>query len=90
MPGASCELDAGLREAGTMNNLTFSADTRNRNVGLGDEAGLLVLTDIEKLDRDRAWWREEAVRVGTDWPAILAIHIAVLAELGLIERSAGE
>jgi hypothetical protein len=73
-----------------MNNLTFSADTRNKNVGLGDEAGLLVLTDIEELDRDRAWWREKAVRVGTDWPAILATHLSVLAKLGLIERRAGE
>ena len=46
MPGASCELDAGLKETGTMNNLTFSADTRNSNVGpherdLRAELGLL-------------------------------------------------
>jgi hypothetical protein len=29
MPGASCELDAGLKETGTMISLTSSADTRN-------------------------------------------------------------
>jgi hypothetical protein len=85
MPGASCELDAGLKETGTMNNLTFSADTRNRNVGLGDEAGLLVLTDIEKLNRDRAWWREEAVRVGTDWQTLAEATAAALASAGILQ-----
>jgi hypothetical protein len=49
-----------------MINLTFSADTRNRNVG-GDEAGLTVLLDIERLHRDRDWWVAEAARTGTDW-----------------------
>ena len=35
---------------------------------------------------DRAWWTEEAGRVGSDWGGIIATHIGVLAELGLIER----
>jgi hypothetical protein len=35
------------------------ADTRNRNVGLGDGAGLTVLLEIERLDRDRTWWAAE-------------------------------
>jgi hypothetical protein len=39
MPDASCGLDAGLKETGMIMNLTFNADTRNRNVGLGDEVG---------------------------------------------------
>ena len=68
-----------------MNNLMFSADTRNRNVGLGDEAGPLVLTDIEKLDRDRAWWREEAVRVGSDWQTLAEATAAVLASAGILQ-----
>ena len=33
---------------------------------------------------------EEAGRVGSDWGGIIATHIGVLAELGLIEREAGE
>jgi hypothetical protein len=28
---------------------------------------------------DRAWWRVEARRVGSDWPAVLALHAAVVA-----------
>ena len=34
--------------------------------------------------QDRAWWTEEAGRVGSDWGGIIATHIGVLA--GLIER----
>jgi hypothetical protein len=28
---------------------------------------------------DRAWWRLEARRVGSDWPAVLALHAEVVA-----------
>jgi chitodextrinase len=35
---------------------------------------------------DRAWWTEEAGRVGSDWRGIVESHLAVLAQLGLIER----
>ena len=31
------------------------------------------------LDHDRAWWRAEARRVGSDWPGILALHSSVVA-----------
>jgi hypothetical protein len=31
------------------------------------------------LFRDRAWWRAEAHRVGTDWAGIIALHAAVVA-----------
>jgi hypothetical protein len=82
MPGASCELDAGLKETGTMINLTLSADTRNRNVG--NEAGLTALTDIEKLERDRAWWAAEAVRAGTDWRSLADAVLAALISVGII------
>jgi hypothetical protein len=84
MPGASCELDAGLKEIGTMINLTLSADTRNRNVGLGDEAGLTFFTDIEKLDRDRAWWAAEAARAGTDWRSLADAVLEALLSMGII------
>jgi hypothetical protein len=43
MPGASYELDAGLRETNAMNNLTFSTPTRNRNVGLFDSPTVVGL-----------------------------------------------
>ena len=39
---------------------------------------------------DRAWWADEAARSGSDWGGIAESHLAVLAELGLIEREAGE
>jgi hypothetical protein len=84
MPGASCKLDAGLKETGTMINLTLSADTRNRNVGLRDEAGLTVLTDIEKLGRDRAWWAAEAERTGTDWQSLADAALEALVSAGII------
>ena len=29
--------------------------------------------------RDRDWWRAEALRVGSDWPSVLASHAAVVA-----------
>jgi hypothetical protein len=85
MPGASCELGAGLKETGTMINLTFSADTRNRNVGLGDEAGLTVLLlDSERLQRDRAWWAAEAERTGTDWRSLADAVLEALVSVGIL------
>ena len=67
-----------------MINLTFSADTRNRNVGLGDEAGFTVLLDIERLHRDRDWWVAEAARIGTDWRSLTAAVLEVLVSAGII------
>ena len=67
-----------------MINLTFSADARNRSVGLGDEAGLTVLTDIEKLDRDRAWWAAEAARTDTDWRSLAEAVREALVSIGVI------
>jgi hypothetical protein len=85
MPGASCGLGAGLKETGTMINLTFSADTRNRNVGLGDEAGLTVLLlDSERLQRDRAWWAAEAERTGTDWRSLADAVLEALVSVGIL------
>jgi hypothetical protein len=67
-----------------MTLLDDRAEGRNRDIGLGDEAGLTVLTDIEPLDRDRAWWREEAVRVGTDWQTLAEATAAALASAGIL------
>ena len=64
MPGASYELDAGLKENRNNDQFNLRPDTRNRNVGV--EAGFAIL-DIEK-PRDRAWWAPEAARTGTDPP----------------------
>jgi hypothetical protein len=85
MPGASCKLDAGLKETGTMINLTFSVDTCNRNVGLGDEAGLTVLLpESERLQRNRAWWAAEAERTGTDWRSLADVALEALVSVGII------
>ena len=61
------------------------ADARNRNVGLGDEAGLTVLLDIEKLDRDRVWWAEEAWRADTDWPSVVGAALEMMVAGGILE-----
>jgi hypothetical protein len=82
-PGASCELDAGLKETGTMSNLIFSADTRNRNVGLRGEV-LTVLLDGERLHRDRAWWAAEAARTGADWRSLADAVLEALVSVGII------
>jgi hypothetical protein len=34
--------------------------------------------------RDRAWWAEETVRVGTDWPSVVATALGMLSMAGLI------
>jgi len=36
-------------------------------------------TATDAPNRDRAWWRAEARRVGSDWPGILALHSSVVA-----------
>jgi hypothetical protein len=60
------------------------ADARNRNVGLGDEAGLIVHIDFEKLDRDRAWWAAEAARTETDWRSLADAVLEALVSVGVI------
>jgi hypothetical protein len=47
MPGASYELDAGLKGSKTMSDLAFSADTRNRNVGPASAPPLAVYVGRE-------------------------------------------
>jgi hypothetical protein len=60
------------------------AEARNSNVGLGDEAGLTVLTDIEKFDRNRAWWAAEAARTRTDWRSLADAALEALVSVGII------
>jgi hypothetical protein len=67
-----------------MTMLHDRAEARNRNVGLGDEAGFTVLTHIEKLDRDRAWWAAEAARTGTDWRSLADAALEALVSVGVI------
>jgi len=38
------------------------------------------------LDHDCAWWRAEARGVGTDWPALLALHLGIFAPLAAVTR----
>jgi hypothetical protein len=50
----------------------------------------IPLAIVAEPIHDPAWWTEESARVGSDWGGIIATHIGALAELGLIEREAGE
>jgi hypothetical protein len=36
-------------------------------------------TATDGAHKGRAWWRAEARRVGSDWPAVLALHTSVVA-----------
>jgi hypothetical protein len=69
-----------------MTLLLDRAEARNRNVDLGDEAGLTILTDIEKADRDRAWWAAEAARTGTDWRSLADAVLEMLVAAGIVEQ----
>ncbi len=37
--------------------------------------------------RDRGWWSEESLRVGTDWVSIGQAALEMLAAAGIIERA---
>ena len=50
----------------------------------------IPLAIVAEPIHDPAWWADEAARSGSDWGGIIESHIGVLAELGLIEREAGE
>lgn len=60
------------------------AQARNRSVDLGDEVGLPVRAEIEKLVRDRAWWAAEAARAGTDWRSLAEAVLEVLVSVDII------
>jgi len=36
-------------------------------------------TESGLVHHDRAWWRVEARRLGSDWPAILRLQVEVVA-----------
>jgi hypothetical protein len=67
-----------------MTLLDDRADARNSQVVLGDEADFAILTDFEKLERDRAWWAAEAMRTGTDWRSLADAVLEALVSVGLI------
>jgi len=41
----------------------------------------LSLDRASDLDHDRAWWRAEARRIGSDWPSVVALLLAMVAPL---------
>jgi hypothetical protein len=43
-------------------------------------AGRLKLT-ASSTTNWREWWREESVRVGSDWQSIIALHLQICARL---------
>jgi hypothetical protein len=67
-----------------MTLLDDRADARNSPLALGDEADFTILTDIEKLERDRTWWTAEAVRTGTDWRSLADAVLEALVSVGII------
>src|SRR5262245_18228407 len=67
-----------------MTSLQHRAEARNGNVGLGNEVGLPVHADIEKLDRVRTWWAAEATRTITDWRSLVDAVLEVLISVGII------
>jgi len=67
-----------------MTLLDDRADARNSQVGLGDEVDFTILTDSEKLERDRIWWAAEAVRTGTDWRSLADAVLEALVSVGII------
>jgi len=67
-----------------MTSLHHRAEARNGNVGLGNEVGLPVHADIEKLDRVRTWWAAEATRTSTDWRSLVDAVLEVLISVGII------
>src|SRR5262245_23880638 len=67
-----------------MTLLDDRADARNSQVVLDDEADFTILTDIEKLERDRTWWAAEAVRTGTDWQSLGDAMLEALVSVGII------
>src|SRR5262245_43207079 len=67
-----------------MTLLDDRADARNSQVVLDDEADFTILSDIEKLERDRTWWAAEAVRTGTDWQSLGDAMLEALVSVGII------
>jgi hypothetical protein len=89
MPGASCELDAGLKKVGTIMNLSSAAGTRKSEIFIpqrscdhqpADQSPGVTAT----LLRDRAWWAAEAARTGTDWRSLGDAALEVLVSAGII------
>src|SRR5262249_6274125 len=41
---------------------------------------------IDAAHHDRAWWRGEARRLGADWPAAVALHVAIIVRFAAAAR----
>ena len=86
-PGASVELNAGLKKIGTIVNLSSGADTHKseslipqRSRGHQSPAQSL----FAQRRRDHASWAAEAASIGTDWRSLTAAVLEVLVSAGII------
>src|SRR5438552_2154218 len=83
MPGASGELNAGLKKIGTIMNLSSGAGTHKSESLIpqrsrGHQSPAQSLSVIAQRPRDHAWWAEEAARTGTDWRSLTDAVLEVL------------
>jgi hypothetical protein len=84
MPGASCELNAGLKETGTMIHLTSGAGPRKSETLIPQRSRGHEPAGLSARVRDRTWWATEAVRTGTDWRSLADAVLEVLVSVGII------
>ena len=88
MPGASCELNAGLKKIGTIMNLSSGADTHKSESLIpqrsrGPQSPAQSLNLIAQPQRNHASWAAETTRIGTDCRGLTAAVLEVLVSAGL-------
>src|SRR5262245_52685303 len=88
MPGASGELNAGLKKIGTIMNLSSGADTHKSEslipqLSRGHQPPAQSLSVIVQRG-DHASWAAEAARTGTDWRSLTAAVLEVLVSASII------
>jgi hypothetical protein len=91
MPGASGELNAGLKKIGTIMNLSLGADTHKSESLIpqrsrGHQSPAQSLSVIAQRRRDHASWAAEAARTGTDPPSVVRAALEMLAAAGIVEQ----
>src|SRR5262245_33298884 len=89
MPGASGELNAGLKKIGTIMTLSTGADPHKSESLIpqrsrGHQSPAQSLSAIAQRRRDHASWAAEAARIGTDWRSLTAAVLEVLVSAGII------
>jgi hypothetical protein len=88
MPGASGELNAGLKKIGTIMNLSSGADTHKSEgvipqLSRGHQSPAQSLSVIAQRG-DHASWAAEAARTGTDWRSLVDAVLEALVSAGII------